>query len=126
MSQLKQEIATQIQAKQQIINQLPELVRSQILDQTTADLRAYTLKTEMADLKARLAQLPPVNLQATAQAVSIPRFWLDLTEAERRFYFREFIQQIQIIRCESRENCESRDSSERCDRDWQLRLVFIF
>lgn len=34
---------------------------------------------------------------AIAQAVSLRQFWLDLSESERRFYFREFIQRIEII-----------------------------
>jgi hypothetical protein len=62
-------------------------------------------------LRSRLATLPPVNLQAIAQTVSIPQFWSDLSEAERRFYFREFIRQIEIT---------------RPDQTWQLKLIFIF
>lgn len=68
----------------------------------------------MAELQGQLAQLPPVNLKETVQAVSLPQFWLDLAETERRFYFREFIQRIEIIR----------------DRDhqahWDLEIKFIF
>ncbi len=52
-----------------------------------------------------------MNLKAIAQTVSIPQFWSDLSESERRFYFREFIQQIKII---------------RHDQAWQLELIFIF
>jgi hypothetical protein len=58
-----------------------------------------------------MASLPPVDLQAIAQAVSISQFWLDLSESERRFYFREFIRQIEITR---------QDSS------WEIKLIFIF
>ncbi len=59
-----------------------------------------------------LAKQPtPVNLRSVAQAVSIPQFWLDLSEVERRFYFREFIQQIQII---------------RQNQEWYLQIIFIF
>ncbi len=111
MSPIKQGIAAQIEAKQNVLAQLPDLVQSGVLDPATADLRTYQIKTELSELQDKLAQLPPVNLLETAQAVSIPRFWLDLTEAERRFYFREFIQQIQIV---------------RRDRTWSLKLVFIF
>ena len=111
MNQIKQGIGGAIAAKQAILNQLPGLIDSGILDQESADLRAYTLRTEMAQLQAQLAQLPPVNLTAIAQAVSIPQFWLDLSEPERRFYFREFIKQIDLIRDPA---------------DWRLKLVFIF
>ncbi|MGB3239215.1 MAG: recombinase family protein, partial [Geitlerinemataceae cyanobacterium] len=64
---------------------------------------------------AKLAQLPPVNLRETAQAVSIPEFWLDLSETERRFYFREFIRAIEI----------HRDSPD-LPQDWHLQIQFIF
>ncbi|NJK29207.1 MAG: recombinase family protein [Acaryochloris sp. SU_5_25] len=98
LSQFKQRADAEIAAKQEILSQIPELVRIQVLDSTTADLRIYTLETEIAELKNRLAQLPPVNLKEIAQTVSIEEFWLDLSEAERRFYFREFIRQIDLIR----------------------------
>lgn len=108
---IRQGLAAEIAAKQAFIAQLPGLVASGILDDETANLRAYKLRTEMATLQVRLAQLPPANLQAIAQVVSIPQFWLDLSEAERRFYFREFIRQIQIIRQE---------------QAWDIQLLFIF
>ncbi len=111
IDQIKQSIDRAIADKEQIVNQLPELVTNGILDQDTADLRAYKVKTEIAELQTKLAQLPPVNLRAIAQTVSIPQFWLDLSESERRFYLREFIRQIELIR----------DGD-----DWELKLVFIF
>lgn len=107
----KQVLNGQIAQKQDILAQLPTLTASGILDAQTADLRAYKLRTEISQLRSRLAALPPVNLQAIAQAVSIPQFWSDLSESERRFYFREFIQQIEIA---------------RQDKAWELRLIFIF
>jgi DNA invertase Pin-like site-specific DNA recombinase len=87
-----------IAAKQNVIDQLPSLVVQQILDEKTADLRTYILRTEIAELQNKLAQLPPVNLLETAKTVSIPQFWQDLSEPERRFYFREFIRSIEIVR----------------------------
>lgn len=98
LSQFKQGVDTEIAAKQEILSQLPELVETNVLDQSTADLRAYNLQTEIAALKSRLAQLPPVNLKEIAQTVSIDQFWMDLSESERRFYFREFIRQVDLIR----------------------------
>jgi DNA invertase Pin-like site-specific DNA recombinase len=100
-----------IAAKQAIIAQLPDLVTQQVLDEKTADLRAYTLKTEIAELQNRLAQLPPVNLLETAKTVSIQQFWQDLSEPERRFYFREFIRSVEIVRDEI---------------EWAVQLRFMF
>ncbi|MEM8722268.1 MAG: recombinase family protein [Cyanobacteria bacterium P01_G01_bin.39] len=105
-------IQQEIAQKQTIIEQLPALLAQQVLDQQTVDLRNYKLRTEIAQLEAKIAQLPPGNLQAIAQAVSLPQFWLDLSEAERRFYFREFIKQIEIIR--------------NSYQSWLLKLIFIF
>ena len=100
-----------IAAKQQALSQLPALVACEVLDSQTAQLRAYTLRIEISQLQNKLTQLPPINLRKIAQTVSLPQFWLDLSETERRFYFREFIQQIQIIRQEAA---------------WTLQLVFVF
>ncbi|NJR38368.1 MAG: recombinase family protein [Leptolyngbyaceae cyanobacterium CSU_1_4] len=108
---IKPGISAEIEAKQGILDQIPALVTRGILDDETAALRAYKVRTEMAALQARAAQLPPENLKAIAQVVSLPQFWLDLSEAERRFYFREFLRQIRLIRTEE---------------NWNIQLVFIF
>ena len=111
LGDIKARLTAQITQQQAVLAQIPALVESAVLDTETAELRSYKLRTELAELQTKLAQLPPVNLKATAEAVSIPQFWLDLSESERRFYFREFIQQIQILRTE---------------QTWTLRLVFNF
>ena len=111
MSQLKQGVEVQILAKQQVLKQLPGLVKTEVLDESTAELRAYTVKTEISALTERLAQLPPVNLKEIAKTVSIQQFWLDLSESERRFYFREFIRQVSIV---------------RDGKNWSVTLDFIF
>lgn len=111
LEQMKQQIEAQITCRQQVLNQLPHLQESGILDAETAELRAYKLRTEIAQLQDKRAQLPPMNLQAIAQVASLPQFWRDLSEAERRFYFREFIRTIQIV---------------RQDAAWDVRLIFIF
>lgn len=110
-SAAKAALTAELEQKQAVLRQLPDLVASGILDPTTAALRRYSLQTEMACLQQQLAQLPPVNLQEIGQAVAIPRFWEDLSESERRFFFREFIQEIQLMRTE---------------QVWQLELRFIF
>ena len=100
-----------IASKQEILEQLPALIESGIFDTETAEFRAYKIRTEIAQLKSKLAQLPPVNLREIAQTVSLPQFWLDLSESERRFYFREFIDRIEIVG----ENT-----------NWKLQIIFIF
>jgi hypothetical protein len=108
---VKNSLGQAIARQQEILAQLPALIETGILDVETAKLRAYKLRTEISALEAKLATLPPVNLRSVAQAVSIPQFWLDLSETERRFYFREFIRQIDI----TLEN-----------KELQLRVIFIF
>ena len=108
---VKDSLTAAIATKQQVLARLPGLVASEVLDLETANLRAYKLRTEVSEVQDKLAQLPPVNLKEIAQTVSIPQFWLDLSESERRFYFREFIRQIEIA---------------RQDTDWSLNLVFVF
>lgn len=108
---IKGSLIAAIATKQQALEQLPSLVESEVLDLETAQLRAYKLRTEVAQVQSKIAQLPPVNLQEIAQTVSLPQFWLDLSETERRFYFREFIRQIEVV---------------RQDTAWSLNLVFVF
>ena len=108
----KNNIQMQIKEKQDIINQLSSLVQCKILDETTAHIRRYNLNIEISELRANIEQLPPENLKNIAEAVSLPRFWHDLSEAERRFYFREFIHQIYLELI----------SKEK----WNLDITFIF
>ncbi|BAY08835.1 recombinase family protein [Calothrix sp. NIES-2098] len=108
---IKNSLGEAIARQQEILTQLPALIETGVLDTETAKLRAYKLRTEISALQAKLATLPPVNLRSVAQAVSIPQFWLDLSESERRFYFREFIRQIEIV---------------RQNPDWNLQIIFIF
>jgi DNA invertase Pin-like site-specific DNA recombinase len=103
---------TEITEKETIISQLSVLEKQGILDEETAQLRRYKLRTEIAQLQEQLNSLPPGDLKAIVKTVSLPQFWLDLSETERRFYFREFIQQIEIIRTSPSE--------------WKLQLRFIF
>ena len=112
INNIQQSITTEIQQKKEILQQISTLEKQGILDEETANLRSYKLNIEIAAIEKKLAQLPPGNLSAIASTVSIPQFWLDLSETERRFYFREFIKQIDIVRLNA-------------DK-WQLKLVFIF
>jgi DNA invertase Pin-like site-specific DNA recombinase len=114
VSDAKQQLQSAIAEKEQVLVQLPELMERQILDEQTVALRSYTLKTEISELQDRLSQLPPVNLLETSKTVSIVQFWLDLSEAERRFYFREFIKAIEIVRPEGNR------------KQWSVHLKFIF
>ncbi len=111
MEALKKSLTEELATKQNILAQLPQFQAEGILDAQTASLRTYKLRTEISELQAKLANLPPVNLRSIASAVSIPQFWLDLSETERRFYFREFLRQIDLI---------------RSHQQWHLKLIFIF
>ncbi|MBE9055624.1 recombinase family protein [Sphaerospermopsis sp. LEGE 08334] len=108
---IKNSLNDKIARQQQILEQLPKLIETGVLDTETAKIRAYKLRTEISQLQSQLAILPPVNLRAVAEAVSIPQFWLDLSEVERRFYLREFIREIEII---------------RQGENWDLQVNFIF
>ncbi|MEO0947728.1 MAG: recombinase family protein [Cyanobacteria bacterium J06641_5] len=112
VAQAKTGLETEIAAREDIIAQLPTLQSEGILDADTADLRRYKLQTEISQLRDRLSQLPPENLGAIAQAITLPQFWLDLSEAERRFYFREFIREVRLARPDP--------------KTWELELAFFF
>lgn len=111
LDRLKSSLTEDLATSEQILAKLPDLTNQGILDSETAALRAYKLRTEISELQSKLASLPPVNLRSVASALSIPQFWLDLSESERRFYFREFISQIQI---------------SRQGAAWQIHVVFVF
>jgi DNA invertase Pin-like site-specific DNA recombinase/predicted metal-binding protein len=110
----KNQLSGKVTRQQEIIQQIPALIESGILDPETAKIRLYQLNTEISTLTAKLDSLPPVNLTSIVQAVSIPQFWFDLSESERRFYLREFIQHIQLIH------------QNRQNNTWELSIVFIF
>ncbi len=109
---IKDQLLREISKKEEILQQLPRLKDEGILDEKTTQIRSYQLRTEIAKSQEKLAQLPPINLKQIAQTVSISQFWFDLSETERRFYFREFIKQIELIRIDP--------------KNWQLALIFIF
>ena len=107
----KQTLENQIRELQGTLTQISQLETQGVLDTETAQLRRYKLRTEIAQYQERIAQCPPENLGAIAQAVALPQFWLDLSESERRFYFREFIQCIEIL--------------YQTPSQWELNLVFF-
>jgi hypothetical protein len=112
LDQIKAQIVAEIAAKKQILEQINQLEHQQILDAETAQLRRYKLRVEIANLQDNLAPLPPKNLRSIAASVSLKQFWLDLSEPERRFYFREFIRAIEIVHWST--------------SDWSVQLRFIF
>lgn len=101
----------QLQQRETVLAQLPHLVETGILDPETADLRRYNLRAEMAQIAQHIAQCSPVNLAELAPSVALPQFWLDLSESERRFFFREFIRRIDLI---------------RQGETWRVALVLVF
>ena len=114
ISSLQTQILTKLEQKKQLLAQIPNLLQQQIFEEQTAKIRAYQLKTEIAQLQNQLNTLPPANLVTVANNISIPQFWNDLSEAEKRLYFREFIKQIKI------------KLPSKLNPVWQLSLNFIF
>ncbi|MBE9194891.1 recombinase family protein [Synechocystis sp. LEGE 06083] len=106
-----QNLQQAIVEKQSLLEQLPTWEQRGILDSHTHQLRRYQLKQDLAQLQQQLAQLPPDELQRIIPAVSLPQFWRDLSETERRFYFREFIRSIQL---------------DRQPQGWNFCLTFVF
>ena len=111
LDKVKSSLTEELANLHNILAALPTLTSEGVLDSETAALRAYKIRTEISELQGKLATLPPVNFRSVAQAVSIPQFWLDLSESERRFYFREFIRQIELV---------------RQDATWHLQVIFVF
>ncbi|MEO1094301.1 MAG: recombinase family protein [Cyanobacteria bacterium J06638_28] len=100
-----------VQQKEATLQQIPQLLSQGILDETTANLRTYTLRSELSELEQQISQLPPENLLQIVQTLSIRQFWLDLSEAERRVYLREFIERVVI---------------DRDEDTWTIRIQFVF
>ncbi|MEY2977985.1 MAG: recombinase family protein [Prochlorotrichaceae cyanobacterium] len=92
----QQSLEDAIASHEEILAKVAELHHQGILDDASAQLRTRTLRQEIAQWRSQLEQLPPVNLQELVQAVAIPQFWQDLSESERRFFFREFIRRIEF------------------------------
>jgi len=106
------QLTTVIAQKQAVLEQLPDLLAQGILDEESLALRSYNLRREIADLAQQQAQLPPVNLREIAATLSHPLFWADLTEPERRFYLREFVQEILIDRVANDDRAHSPQSGK--------------
>jgi hypothetical protein len=75
-------------------------------------LRSYNIKTEIAEIDGKMSALPPASLKTIVRELSLAQFWLDLSESERRFYFREFIKQIILNRT--------------IDGSWDISIEFLF
>ena len=119
LQQIRQQIDQQLLEKQTTLQAIPELEIQQIFDAETATLRSYKLRAEISVLQSRLSKLPPPNLISIAKTVSIPEFWTDLSEIERRFYLREFLQRVELVR-------GSTPAHQSSGTDWTVELVFIF
>lgn len=93
---LRSRLDQSIAQKESVLLQIPQLLAQDILDLPTADQRQGTLRRELSALMAQRAALPPVNLEAITRNLSIPQFWHDLSEPERRSYLREFLRGITL------------------------------
>ncbi|MDX2273665.1 MAG: recombinase family protein [Cyanobacteriota bacterium] len=92
----KKAIEAQINRNDENLKELAHLQSQGYLDEGSLQQRRYHLQTENALLAQKLEQLPPSNLPEIAQTLSIQPFWHDLSEAERRRYFREFIRLVEV------------------------------
>jgi len=104
-------IQAEVDRRSAILARLPQLEADGTLDAESAALRAHNLRVEIAEWEQRREQLPPVNLRETLATLSLPQFWYDLSEPERRFYLREFVRAIVV---------------ERSGDRWELALEFAF
>lgn len=91
---IKAQIEGQIAHNEGILAQLPALEQQGILDASTHHYRRFQLEQDNTTLLAQLEQFPPADLPQVARNLSIRPFWDDLSEIERRRYFREFIHQV--------------------------------
>jgi DNA invertase Pin-like site-specific DNA recombinase len=96
LTSIKGQLQQAMDRKNDILNRIPDLEAQGIFDPISARLRTHQLRAEMGAIQEQISQLPPANLDAIARSVSIPEFWQDLSEAERRFYFREFLTKIWV------------------------------
>jgi len=101
VEQIKTQFQAQIDEQENRLIEISDLCDRGILDSTTAQMRAYQIRVQMGILQNKLSQLPPASLSMISRSVSIPEFWRDLSEAERRFYFREFLKMIALQYTES-------------------------
>ncbi|MBF2056831.1 MAG: recombinase family protein [Cyanobacterium sp. T60_A2020_053] len=96
IEEVAEQFKSNIISKQQILSKLDNFIKENILDIKTAEIRKYQLNQEIVELKEKLAQLPPANLVKMSSDLALPQFWHDLSEPEKRFYLREFINQIYL------------------------------
>ena len=89
-------LISQIDHKLQLLEQIPSYLDQGIFDEESAKVRLNNLNTEIAHLQQQLSQLPPLDLTVIAPTLANLEFWQDLSEVERRRYFREFIQAIEF------------------------------
>ncbi len=119
LKQVSQQLEQQVLDKQKILAQVEELEVAQVLDAETVMLRSYKLRAEISVLQSSQSRLPPTNLVSIADTVSIPAFWEDLSEPERRFYLREFLRRVEWVRVDSKVPSSDHQS-------WSIELVFTF
>ncbi len=96
IAQAQTSIETKINTNEVTLKQIQALRDQGVLSDQVIQQQTYQLKAENATLLEQLAQLPPQNLPEIAQTLSLEPFWHDLSESERRSYFREFIESIQV------------------------------
>lgn len=67
-----------------------------ILETQEAKKITYRLKEKMSKIQQKVDQMPPNTLEVIAKSLSNPQLWYDLSNSEKRFYLREFIDTIEV------------------------------
>ena len=89
-------ITKEIERCEMTKTQVYDLLHQGILDQESANLRLINLNHQISGLRDKMAQLPPTDLPTIFRNITLPQFWADLSESERRFYLREFLTMITV------------------------------
>ena len=77
----------QIDQKQSVIAQLPNLLKQEVLDPETAELRNYKLRAEIAQLESKMAQLPPGNTSGDRSGCFFASILVGFIRSRKTFLF---------------------------------------
>ncbi|HIK36509.1 MAG: recombinase family protein [Geminocystis sp.] len=106
---IEREEIKKIKEKLEVIRRLED---EGVLEEEEAKKITYRLREKMSKMQQKINQMPPNTLGVIAKNLSNPQLWHDLSNSERRFYLREFIDTIEV------------NMGENHDDKLELNLVF--